>query len=221
VAQILGGISAAAVIEALLPGDLVVGTGLGGGCTTVQGLFLEMFLTAQLVITIFMLANEKTKATFLAPLGIGMSLFIAHLAGVYYTGASMNPARSFGPSVVTHHFDNYHWIYWVGPFLGAILATGFYKLLKVLEYETANPDQDIDLTCSHREDTSRFSCTADLSAPIERKELSQTRINTQSSGLSRSKDSDLESAPPLQSKVLVRQATGSSQSEDHIRPITT
>lgn len=54
----------------------------------------------------------------------------------------MNPARSFGPAVVTRHFDHYHWIYWLGPILGTILAATFYKFIKILEYETANPGQD-------------------------------------------------------------------------------
>ena len=49
-------------------------------------IIIEMFLTAQLVITIFLLAAEKHKGTFLAPVGIGLSLFIAELSGVYFTG---------------------------------------------------------------------------------------------------------------------------------------
>lgn len=77
--QIIGGIAAAAVIDGLLPGPLSVGTSLGGGMGVVQGLFLEMFLTAQLVFTIFMLAGEKHRGTFMAPIGIGLSLFITHL----------------------------------------------------------------------------------------------------------------------------------------------
>ena len=101
-----------------------------------------MFLTAQLVFTIFMLAAEKHKSTFIAPIGIGLSLFIAELMGVYYTGGSLNPARSFGPSVVVHQFHSYHWIYWLGPILGALLASGFYMFIKALEYETVNPEQD-------------------------------------------------------------------------------
>jgi len=43
---------------------------------------------------------------------------------------------------VNRNFHTYHWIYWVGPILGAIVAAGFYKFIKILEYETANPDQD-------------------------------------------------------------------------------
>lgn len=76
--------------------------------------------------------------------GIGLALFIAELTGVYFTGGSLNPARSFGPCVVLHEFNGYHWIYWLGPILGSIIAAGFYKFIKVLEYETANPGQDLD-----------------------------------------------------------------------------
>ena len=89
-----------------------------------------------------MLAAEKHKATFIAPVGIGLSLFIAELFGVYYTGGSLNPARTFGPCVVLHSFYSYHWIYWVGPILGSLLASGFYMFIKALEYETVNPEQD-------------------------------------------------------------------------------
>lgn len=66
--------------------------------------------------------------------------------GVYYTGGSVNPARTFGPDVVLHSFYHYHWIYWVGPILGAIVAAGFYFLMKALEYETVNPAADSDHT---------------------------------------------------------------------------
>ncbi|KAL6251456.1 Aquaporin-1 [Rhinocladiella similis] len=142
VSQILGGIASAAVVSCLLPGPLNVRTSLGGGTSIAQGLFIEMFLTAQLVFTIFMLAAEKHRATFIAPVGIGLSLFIAELMGVYYTGGSLNPARSFGPCVVLHSFYSYHWIYWVGPILGSLLASGFYMFIKALEYETVNPEQD-------------------------------------------------------------------------------
>lgn len=57
----------------------------------ITGLFLEMFLTALLMITILLLAAEKHKATYLAPVGIGLALFIAEMTGVYYTGGSLNP----------------------------------------------------------------------------------------------------------------------------------
>ncbi|KAJ6781030.1 hypothetical protein PWT90_04770 [Aphanocladium album] len=144
VAQILGATAAAAVVSCLFPGPLKVATTLGGGTTTVQGVFIEALLTAQLVLTIIMLAAEKHKATFLAPVGIGLSLFVAEMTGVFFTGGSLNPARSFGPCVVLHKFPGYHWIYWVGPGVGAVIAAVFYRLVKVLEYETANPGADFN-----------------------------------------------------------------------------
>lgn len=162
--QVVGGIVASALVSCMFPGPLNVQTTLGGGTSIAQGLFIEMFLTAQLVFTIFMLAAEKHKGTFIAPVGkfplrvlrvirraslttiagIGLSLFVAELTGVYFTGGSLNPARSFGPAVVNANFNGYHWIYWLGPILGSVVAAGFYKFIKILEYETANPDQDMD-----------------------------------------------------------------------------
>lgn len=67
--QIVAGMASAALVSCLFPGELNVRTTLGGGTSIVQGLFIEMFLTAQLVFTIFMLAAEKHKGTFIAPVG--------------------------------------------------------------------------------------------------------------------------------------------------------
>lgn len=64
--------------------------------------------------------------------------------GVYFTGGSLNPARSFGPCVALRAFPSEHWIYWLGPALGACLAVGLYRFIKTLEYETANPGQDFN-----------------------------------------------------------------------------
>lgn len=89
-----------------------------------------------------MLAAEKSKDTFIAPIGIGLSLFSAEIAGVFYTGASLNPARSFGPCVAGANFQTYHWIYWIGPFLGALIAGGYFHFVKFFNYEEANPGQD-------------------------------------------------------------------------------
>lgn len=89
-----------------------------------------------------MLAAEKSKDTFLAPIGIGLALFVVEIAGVYYTGASVNPARSFGPCVAGRNFQGYHWIYWLGPVLGALIAGGYYHFVKFMNYEDANPGQD-------------------------------------------------------------------------------
>jgi len=151
ITQIVAGIAAAALCSCLYPGPLTTGTYLGGGTSITRGLFIEMFMTALLVLTVLMLAAEKHKSTYLAPIGIGLSLFIGMMASVYYTGGSLNPARSFGPAVVNHSFPGYHWIYWVGPILGSLLATGFYKLMKVFEYDSVNPDQEKSTTEMRRD----------------------------------------------------------------------
>ncbi|MCJ1311328.1 hypothetical protein MMC25_004999 [Agyrium rufum] len=142
--QIAGGMTASALVSAMFPGPMAVDTTLGHGTSIVQGLFIEMFLTSLLMITVLMLAVEKSKTTFLAPIGIGLSLFVAHLSGAYFTGASLNPTRSFGPQIVTRSFPGYHWIYWLGPVLGACISSGFYRFIKFLVYEEANPCQDSD-----------------------------------------------------------------------------
>ncbi|KAF2738399.1 aquaporin-like protein, partial [Polyplosphaeria fusca] len=144
ITQVVASIAAAGMVSALFPGALTVRTTLNSSTSITRGLFIEMLLTAELIFTIFMLAAEKHKATFLAPIGIGLALFICELCGVYFTGGSLNPARSFGPDVILRTFDGYHWIYWVGPMLGAIIAVIFYRLIKLLEYESANPGADSD-----------------------------------------------------------------------------
>lgn len=83
VAQILGGIAAAGVSSAVIPGPFSVNVRLGGGTSTVRGLFIEMFTTAMLVMTVIMLAAVKSRATWLAPIGIGIALFIGHLLSRY------------------------------------------------------------------------------------------------------------------------------------------
>ncbi|KAF2622959.1 aquaporin-like protein, partial [Macroventuria anomochaeta] len=127
VAQLAGSIFSSFLVSVMFPTGFNVRTTLSSGTGVARGVFIEAVLTAELVFTIFMLAKEKHKATFIAPVGIGLALFIAELVGVYYTGGSLNPARSFGPCVVTGVFDVEHWIYWVGPGLGAIIAVVFYK----------------------------------------------------------------------------------------------
>ncbi|TVY37966.1 Aquaporin [Lachnellula subtilissima] len=182
VVQCLGAIVAAALVEALFSGGLNVSTTLSATTSLAQGFFIELILTAQLVFAIFMLAAEKHAGTFIAPVGIGLALFIAELTGklplilyspedgmltiigVFWTGGSLNPARSLGPSVVVKSFPNYHWIYWIGPFAGALLAAALYKLVKSLEYENATPDPEAE-TLRHAVQTNESSSEPPRSGP--------------------------------------------------------
>ncbi|KAL8817731.1 MAG: hypothetical protein Q9223_003491 [Gallowayella weberi] len=172
ISQFLGGIVSAGIVSALFPGPLNVRTSLSPGTTLAQGLFIEMFLTAQLVFTILMLAAEKHKGTFIAPVGIGLSLFIAELAGERATSYRYSESlKTIG-------------IYWLGPVLGALLASGFYKLIKTLDFETANPGQDFD-------DRERdfFDPTKDTTRPI-------VNLNPDGSALINEGGNGLDSALP-------------------------
>ncbi|OTA31883.1 hypothetical protein BTJ68_08443 [Hortaea werneckii EXF-2000] len=122
-AQLVGAIFASFLTQVLFPAEYNVRTTLSTDTSIARGVFIEAMLTAELVFTVFMLAKEKHKATYMAPVGIGLALFVAELVGVFFTGGSLNPARSFGP-------------------IGAIAAVAFYRFIKVLEYEMANPGQD-------------------------------------------------------------------------------
>lgn len=95
--QLLGGITAAALTQALFPGDLNVSTTRSSTTSIAQGVCIEMILTMQLVFTIFMLAAEKHRGTFIAPVGIGLSLFVAELVGESSYRPSYPIPSSFGP----------------------------------------------------------------------------------------------------------------------------
>ena len=121
IVQLLGGILGAGLLNALLPnpGDLGV-TILTEGVTPVQGLVVEIVLTFFLVNTIFMTAVNGKAGNF-AGLAIGLTLIACILMGGPLTRASLNPARTLGPAVVSGNYADI-WLYFVGPFAGAFLA---------------------------------------------------------------------------------------------------
>jgi aquaporin related protein len=127
--QIIAGMAAAGFVAALLPGPLTISTTLHPSISVVRGLFLEAFVTSMLILMILMLEGGTGK-----PMYVGLTLFIAELCSVFYTGGSLNPARSFGPSVVVG-FERYHWIYWIGPCLGAAVASGAFWLINWVRHE--------------------------------------------------------------------------------------
>jgi glycerol uptake facilitator-like aquaporin len=72
--------------------------------------------------------DERGKAVKIGGLGIGLTVTFDILAGGAVTGASMNPARSFGPALVQGHWD-WHLFYWVAPIAGAVVAAQIYDKL--------------------------------------------------------------------------------------------
>ncbi|KAH7101916.1 aquaporin-like protein, partial [Auriculariales sp. MPI-PUGE-AT-0066] len=141
-AQMVGAICAAAVVQGLMPGTLAVNTTPSAGINKAQALFIEMFVTSFLCFAVLMLAVEKHRSTPFAPVGVGITLFACELWSIPLTGGAVNTARAFGPAVASGHFGPAHWVYWLGPTLGAILSSAVYILAKRSHYWNLAPDQD-------------------------------------------------------------------------------
>ncbi|XP_038952510.1 aquaporin-4 isoform X7 [Rattus norvegicus] len=111
-AQCLGAIIGAGILYLVTPPSVVGGLGVTtvhGNLTAGHGLLVELIITFQLVFTIFASCDSKrTDVTGSVALAIGFSVAIGHLFAINYTGASMNPARSFGPAVIMGNWEN-HW----------------------------------------------------------------------------------------------------------------
>ncbi|XP_067824384.1 aquaporin-1-like isoform X2 [Heptranchias perlo] len=110
--QMLGAVAASAILFGLTPksrnGTLGVNA-LGDGVTSAQGLGVEIIITFQLVLCVFATTDKRrTDLSGSGPLAIGLSVAIGHLMAIGFTGCGMNPARSFGPAVVTGNFKD-HW----------------------------------------------------------------------------------------------------------------
>ncbi|MFS7934669.1 putative major intrinsic protein [Helianthus anomalus] len=87
-------------------------------------------MTFGLVYTVYATAVDPKKGDLgtIAPIAIGFIVGANILAGGAFDGASMNPAVSFGPAVVSWTWNS-HWVYWLGPFLGAGLAGLVYEVI--------------------------------------------------------------------------------------------
>ncbi|CAM6092607.1 unnamed protein product [Calypogeia fissa] len=135
VGQLLGSVCAAAILKFVLTDTEPVPVhGRGVGVTIIGGLVLEIVLTFALVFVVYATAVDHKKGSVgvIAPLVIGFTVLAAHFIGVPYTGASLNPARSFGPAVVNLDFTD-NWIYWVGPLIGAAIAALVYDGIFITE----------------------------------------------------------------------------------------
>lgn len=126
--QLLGAIIAALSLKAILPElGAKVNFGTQGGpsellnSSIMAGITVEIILTFFLVTVIFLTAVHKKAPAGIHGISIGGMVFLLHLVGVPLTGASMNPARTFGPAVVSGFWE-LHWLYWVAPIIGGIIA---------------------------------------------------------------------------------------------------
>jgi aquaporin PIP len=140
VAQCLGAICGAALSKAF---QTAYYTRYGGGNNIVSpgyssgtALAAEIIGTFVLVYTVFSATDPKRSARdsfvpVLAPLPIGFAVFMVHLATIPIDGTGINPARSFGTAVVFNQKNVWddQWIFWVGPFTGALIAAIYHQLI--------------------------------------------------------------------------------------------
>ncbi|XP_077413899.1 aquaporin-4 [Vanacampus margaritifer] len=146
-AQLVGAIAGSGIVLAVTPAKLREN---GVGVSMIDenvgealALLVELLLTFQLVFTIFATCDSKrTDLGGSASLAIGLSVMIGHLIGIPFSGASMNPARTFGPAVIYNKFAG-HWVYWVGPMLGGVIAALVYEFIFCPDSGKPSPGQVI------------------------------------------------------------------------------
>ncbi|XP_051223933.1 aquaporin TIP4-3 [Lolium perenne] len=129
VAQMLGSSLACLLLRALTGGEVTPVHALAAGVGPIQGVVSEVVFTFTLLFTIYAaILDPKSSAPGFGPLLTGLLVGANTIAGGALTGASMNPARSFGPALATNNWEN-HWVYWVGPLAGGPLAVAVYEFL--------------------------------------------------------------------------------------------
>jgi aquaporin Z len=140
VAQVAGGIAAAAVLYVIASGkagfDLAGGfasNGYGahspGGYSLLACLVAEVVLTFMFLIIILGVTDRRAPQGF-APLAIGLGLTLIHLIGIPVTNLSVNPARSTGPALFVGGWAvEQLWLFWLAPILGAAIAGIVYPLI--------------------------------------------------------------------------------------------
>lgn len=140
VAQLLGGIAAAAILYVIASGaagfSLAGGfaaNGYGdhspGGYSLVACLVAEIVLTFMFLIVILGSTDKRAPAGF-APIAIGLALTLVHLIGIPVTNTSVNPARSTSQAIFAGSWAlGQLWLFWVAPIVGALLAGVVYRML--------------------------------------------------------------------------------------------
>ncbi|GAB4824361.1 Aquaporin TIP1-2 [Ancistrocladus abbreviatus] len=130
VTQCLGSVVACLLLKFASGGQTISAFSLSSGVSSWNALVFGIVMTFGLVYTLYATAIDPKKGNIgiVAPLAINFVVGANILAGGAFDGASMNPAVSFGPAIVSWTSDN-HWVYWLGPFLGASIAALVYEVL--------------------------------------------------------------------------------------------
>ncbi|KAL2517816.1 Aquaporin TIP4-1 [Abeliophyllum distichum] len=126
--QLLASTAACALLKYLTGGLTTPVHTLATGVGYTQGVIMEIVLTFSLLFTVYTTIVDPKKGNLegLGPLLTGLVVGANIMAGGPFSGASMNPARSFGPALVSGDWTD-HWVYWVGPLIGGGLAGYIYE----------------------------------------------------------------------------------------------
>ena len=132
IAQFVGAVAGAALLKWIFTGEVRATLGapaVAPGIEPEAALILEAILTFFLVWVFFATAADP-RGTFksIAGLAIGLTITMDILAGGALTGAAMNPARAFGPELLSNDWNDF-WIWYVGPFAGGVLGAIAYEWL--------------------------------------------------------------------------------------------
>eukprot|EP01018_Ginkgo_biloba_P021983 Gb_25884 [translate_table: standard] len=140
IAQLLGAVVACLLLKFTTNGLTTSAFTLSSGVGVWNAMVFEIVMTFGLVYTVYATALDPKRGSLgtIAPIAIGFIVGANILAGGAFDGASMNPARAFGPALVSWTWRN-HWIYWVGPLIGGGLAGIIYELLMVPSEPTHQP----------------------------------------------------------------------------------
>jgi len=127
VSQVSGAIIASATLKVLFPENLLLGATMPLG-SEIQSLILEFILTFFLMLVIINVATGSKEQGMFAGLAIGCVVLLEAMFAGPISGASMNPARSMGPALVSMHLEHL-WVYIAAPIAGAALAIPTWKFL--------------------------------------------------------------------------------------------
>ncbi|CAL5189401.1 unnamed protein product [Lathyrus oleraceus] len=145
VCQIMGGTLATLTLKVLYHNKVDIGVTLtqySNSTSDLEALLWESIITFILMLTICGVATDHRGSKELAGVAIGISVLINIIIAGPITGASMNPARSLGPAIVSGNYKKI-WVYIIGPTIGAVFASVLYTFLRV----TKPTQQEPYITC--------------------------------------------------------------------------
>nr|CAD7258471.1 unnamed protein product [Timema shepardi] len=137
-AELSGGIAGFGLLQVVTPDSILRSKSNGSCCalcvtlphpelSAFQAVLAEGLATSVLILVVCAVWDKRNERnTDSVPLRFGFTVMAIAAAEGPYTGASMNPARSLGPVIWTGVWDS-HWVYWVGPIVGAVLTSFMYK----------------------------------------------------------------------------------------------